>query len=364
MKQVYIILNLVFLTVAATAQDAETINNIPTTTETEPETEEKSPLEVSGMVDIYYQYAFNGQASGNTSFTPDHNSFSLGMAKVALAKEVGKVGFGVDLGFGPRADAANGYSGTSFAQLQQMFITYAPTDALTFTAGNFGTHVGYELIDPNANFHYSTSYMFSYGPFYHTGIKADYAVNDKLGLMVGLFDDTDNKFDVLDGKHFGAQVSYALDAGDVFVNYLSGTDGADSTSFSQVDLTAAFELSEKFTLGINSTVKAISSDIEGAEDSSWFGAAAYLGLAATDNLSLGLRGEYFSDTEGAIFGIPDLTIFATTLSANITIGDLTVIPEFRLDSASNDALFLDVTGDTPAATSSDASFILAAVYSF
>ena len=60
--------------------------------------------------------------------------------------------------------------------IKQLFITYSPVEKLTFTLGNFGTHVGYEVIDAPANVNYSTSYMFSNGPFYHTGLKADYAI--------------------------------------------------------------------------------------------------------------------------------------------------------------------------------------------
>ncbi len=357
MKQVFtFFLSILFV---ATAIAQETIDST-----------KNNPLEVSGSLDVYYQTNFNGIAPGLTSFTGDQNSFSLGMAKIALAKSAGKVGFGADIGFGPRANAANG---GNFPNLQQLFVTYSPVEALTFTAGNFGTHVGYELIDPAANFHYSTSYMFSYGPFFHTGFKVDYAVNDKLGLMVGLFDDTDSKFDVLDGKHLGAQVSYSLDAGDIYLNYLTGTDGVDTVTFNQVDLTAAFELSDKFTLGVNSTVKNIATDSkENIEDVSWFGGALYLGFAASDNFTIGLRGEYFNDGADAVFdksvlteAVDEVSVFATTLSANIKIGELTLIPEFRLDSASAD-IFEVSTDEGEAAEFSATSprFIFAAVYGF
>ena len=340
MKQVLTSLIVLLFTTAATAQEASTKKELP--------------FEVTGAVDAYYQYNFNGVAPGLTAFTPDHNSFSLGMAKVGISRE-GKVGFGVDVAFGPRADVANGYAGTTFGPIQQLYISYSPTDKLTFTAGNFGTHVGYELIDAKDNFHYSTSYMFSYGPFYHTGLKADYQVNDKLGLMVGIFNDTDNKFDVVDGKHFGAQISY----GDVFLNYLTGTDGADSTSFNQVDLTAAFDLSDKFSLGVNATSKMINDERE-TEDVSWYGAALYLGYQAKENVGLGLRAEYFSDADAAIFGTPDLSIVEVTLSANIVIDRLTLIPEFRIDSASSE-FFTDANGN---ATNASPRVVFAAVYAF
>jgi hypothetical protein len=45
--------------------------------------------------------------------------------------------------------------------------------------------IGYEVISPVANFHYSTSYLFTNGPFQNAGVKANYAISDKVGIMVG-----------------------------------------------------------------------------------------------------------------------------------------------------------------------------------
>ena len=57
--------------------------------------------------------------------------------------------------------------------------------------GNFNTFLGYEVISPAANFNYSTSYMFSYGPFSHTGLKADIALSDDVSLMLAVLNSTD-----------------------------------------------------------------------------------------------------------------------------------------------------------------------------
>lgn len=336
------------------------INTIVTAQEEAVKEEETSKLELSGFVDVYFQSNFNGIAPGLTSFTPNNNSFSLGMAKVGLSKELGKVSFGVDLGFGPRAEAGNGYSASSLASIQQLYVAYSPSDRITLTAGNFGTHIGYEVIDANANFHYSTSYMFSYGPFFHTGLKADFALSDNFGAMVGIFDDTDNKFDVVSGKHLGAQLSYSGEVGDVYLNYLGGTDGADSTNFNQVDLTASFGLSDKLSLGVNSTIKATTDSRDDAK-ANWFGAALYLGYEANKDLSLGIRAEYLSDADAYLFGTNDLSIIDLTASANIKIGELTIIPELRVDIASDDNFF--VKSDNTL-TKSSPTFIVAAVYSF
>ena len=99
-------------------------------------------------------------------------------------------------------------------------MTYSPNDAITFTLGNFGTHVGYEIIDAPGNLNNSTSYMFSNGPFYHTGLKMDLALSDNFGFMVGQYGDTDSKMDLVPGKHIGLQVSYSDDVTGIYLNYI------------------------------------------------------------------------------------------------------------------------------------------------
>ena len=54
--------------------------------------------------------------------------------------------------------------------------------------GKWATHVGYELADAYLNRNYSMDYMFSYGPFSHTGLKAD------IGLGVKRFYDGSIKY--------------------------------------------------------------------------------------------------------------------------------------------------------------------------
>ena len=217
--------------------DTEALTTEPTSEE--PAEEEEKPFSVSGFVDAYYQYHFQEQAFP-TSFTETHNSFTPGMANVVLSKE-GKFGFVADLAVGPRAEVANGYNGTTLAVIKQLYVSYGASDKLTFTLGNFGTHVGYEVIDAPANVNYSTSYMFSNGPFYHTGIKADVAVSENFGFMVGLFNDTDSKIDEVSGKHLGAQLSFSAGGLDAYLNYIGGKDDdsvSDNEIFGhQVDLT-------------------------------------------------------------------------------------------------------------------------------
>ncbi len=368
-------LGFLFYVTGAKAQDGLAVAEVKNSAEPAVETvaaepaaiDSTSPFSLTGAVDAYYLYSFN-KTPFPTSFTGKHNSFTLGMANLILKKE-GKVGFVADLAFGPRAEGANGYLTedggiTSLSLIKQLFVTFAPTDGLKFTLGNFSTFVGYELIDAPGNANYSVSYMFSNGPFYHTGLKADITLSDNFGLMVGLFNDTDTKVDVVKGKHIGAQLSYSGEKLSAFLNYLGGrhteSDQIHPEVFShQVDLTASLAVTEDFGLGLNTTTRQFKPS-EGTS-ASWFGTALYAKYAVSDGFLMALRGEYISDKDGVITGLTDGNLIAVTLSGNIKVGNLTIIPEFRIDQANEEGYFLDQDGKP---TKSNAGFLTAVVYSF
>jgi hypothetical protein len=330
------------------------------------DTSANTPLTIRGAVDAYYM---SGKAPLPTSFTGGaNNSFSLGMANLIFSKE-GKVGFCADLAFGPRAEGANGGFDaegniTTLTLIKQLYVTYSPFNALKLTLGNFSTYYGYELIDAPLNVNYSTSYLFSYGPFFHTGLKANVALSDKLGLMLGIFGDTDTKIDVVKGKHLGAQLSYASGNLAAYVNYLGGrfaeeTEDTPEIMSNQFDLTASFQATEKLGLGFNAAVRNLTAPDD--SDASWSGAALYAKYAFNDTFLFGLRAESINDKDGFLFGETDNNIFALTASGNITLGNLRLIPELRLDSAKATGTFTSYSDEALKATS---VFLLAAVYSF
>src|SRR5882762_7766889 len=155
---------------------------------------------ITGSVDMYYRFNFanpkDKSINNYTSFTNSQNSFELGMATVRLDHSFGKASATVDLGFGKRAQefsyndgATNGF--ISLANVKQAYLSYAVTDKFKLTMGKWATHIGYELVDAPLNRNYSMSYMFSWGPFFHTGLKADISLTKKTALMVGVANPTD-----------------------------------------------------------------------------------------------------------------------------------------------------------------------------
>ena len=221
------------------------------------ETKKEPFLTISGSADAYYKLDFaNTKANGFTSFTQTHNTFALGMASVKFEHKGRKVSAVADLGFGQRAkDFAYTDEGITQA-IKQLYISYAPAYWVKFTVGTWATHVGYELLDPQLNRNYSMSYMFTNGPFSHTGAKAEFT-KGKHGLMIGVSNATDYRVipdTQINRKFFIAQYSFKpSDAISIYLNYVSG-QSPDTSKTNQVDAVVTAKIGKKFNIGYNGTI--------------------------------------------------------------------------------------------------------------
>ncbi|MBP2833482.1 porin [Aquimarina sp. U1-2] len=333
---------------------------------------------ISGSVDGYYRYNIgapnDNTVAPGTSFA-NESGFALGMVNTILGFESEKVGFVADLVFGQRGEDAVFNSDDSAQIVNQLYVYWNVSENIKFTFGNFNTFLGYEVISPVGNFNYSTSYMFSYGPFSHTGLKADFTLNDKWTAMLAVMNPTDftenNPFDTY---ILGAQLGYIDDSGSAFLNFRYGNEGEpeDVEPTFQVDLTTGWDVTADFYLGVNATY--LSTENEGDVDASGFyGLALYPQYKTSEQFTLGLRAEYFSQynfglvvTNGIDFFSPiafdeegDGEVIAVTLTGSYDIGNLIIKPELRIDSS--DDAFVDNDLEV---TSSLSSFVLGAIYKF
>jgi hypothetical protein len=351
---------------------------------------------LSGSVDTYVRTALgttNDYAGyGPSSSFADLKGFSLGMFNLIASYSGEKSGFVGDVVFGPRGQAAVFGTATGQAVINQMYGYYKLSDKVTLNMGQFNTFLGYEVISPTINVNYSTSYLFSYGPFSHTGLRADFDFGDGLVGKLSIMNPTDIvEFNPVNTYTLGAQIGKTGDFGGVWLNFLygdqDGTLDEDDTfldddgnfissagSLFQVDLTAGFNISESFYLGFNTSLQQTATgevftapgeiaDVDG-DASSFFGVAVYPKFTLSESFALGLRGEYFSvkNNHLNIFGLDegDGNVMEFTLSGNWKVGGLTIIPEIRLDKTSEDS-FTDKDGDP---TDQMISATLAAVYKF
>ena len=338
-----------------------------TTAKTTPPTVEVAGIKTTGSIDVYYRYNFANakDSAGNpitnnyTSFTNSQNSFELGMASIQASHSFGKASAFVDLGFGRRAEEfsyANADHSTLFA-VKQAYLSYAISDKFKLTMGKWATHIGYELVDAYLNRNYSMSYMFSYGPFSHTGLKADIGLGGKSALMVGVANTTDNVTTTSARKYALAQFSTATkdDKFKAYLNYQGSYGG--NYNLTQLDVVLTGAVSNQFSIGYNGTIQSVKPQYDGGD--SWWGSALYLNLDPTSTFGITLRGEYFNNKK-MIVTAPGTNLFEVTLSPNFKVGNLTIIPELRLDNA-KDEVFVKNNGG---ATKSTVTGILAATYHF
>lgn len=350
---------------AQTATDSAAVTTM--VTETPVDTlipEVKTFPTITGSLDVYYRYNFANPKSGATnnftSFTNSQNTFQLGMASIRADHSIGKVSATLDLGFGTRAEefSYGDVTHPTLFAIKQAYLSYAISDKFKLTMGKWATHVGYELVDAYLNRNYSMDYMFSYGPFSHTGIKADIGLGGKSTMMLGVANTTDIVAEAGSRKFLLGQFGTASsnDKIKAYLNYQGSYGG--SYNLTQFDLVLTGAVSDKFSIGYNGTVQSVKPD--GGSGDSWWGSAVYLNFDPSSTFGITVRGEYF-DNEKAVASLAPYTgIFDLTLSPNFKIGNLTIIPELRLDAA-KDEVFEKNDGATAKST---VSGILAATYHF
>lgn len=318
----------------------------------EEEDEKKGSFSFSGYIDSYYSGNFNkplsqnniGKSEAARVFDQRAGQIALGLAQTVMRYSNDKSEVVVDLAFGPNADLANYANLGTALSIKQAYFTYNFTDKLSATVGQFGTHIGYEVIDAPVNFNYSLSNLFGMGPFYHTGLKATYAFSDRASLMVGVvnavdgFGDNNRKKGIIGQFYFSPVENW-----NVYINAIN-TNEADADANGKVpggyyrlfDLATSYQLTEKFLLGLNAA--AGSQKTNPAPSQSWSGVAGYANLALTKNFGLGARYEYFENQSGVRalldYNGHGTSVNAFTLTGNLTLADGHVLikPEFRIDS--------------------------------
>jgi hypothetical protein len=117
-------------------------------------------------------------------------------------------------------------------------------------------------------------------------------------------------------------------------------------------------LSDKFNVAYDGSINTTK---VGTVNSSWSSNAVYLNFDPTKTFGLTIRGDYFSDRKLSPLLPGGKNIFATTLSGNFKVDNLTIIPELRLDNSDATTVFINGKGTGVKSTT---SFILAAVYKF
>lgn len=332
-------------------------------------------LEVGAFVDGYLSVNPAGPKpqGGVNRFHPynANNGFGVAWAGIDLALKPDPVGGAVNLRFGPSVpNLALGDFGVpgGIGNLQQAFVSWKPDGKdgkLTLILGKFDTIYGAEVAASQNNMNYTRGALYNLAqPFFHTGLRADWAVSDLVGLKFLAVNGWNNTIDNNQGKSFGTQLALTPSPAVTFaLGYLGGPEASDtqvvanpdgSTSVQHfpnanarwrhmVDVVADLKPTDSLRFLLNGTV--VTDDIEDAavpgtrKNVGWYGASAMARYAFTDVYAASVRGEYIHDNNNQILLLAP-TEFATsnTQSVDLITGTLTLeaAPSkyllFRLDS--------------------------------
>lgn len=323
-------------------------------------------VEVSGIVDGYYSYNNNkvDMFTQGRAFDVRHNAFSLQLAKLTLNKANSKddpLGFRIDLGLGETVDRIISVSDSSRNDatkhvLQAYASVVAPIgNGLTIDFGKFYTPVGAEVIETKDNYNYSRGWLFAFGPYYHVGMRAKYAFNDKVALSGFLLNGWDNAFENNVGENAGKTVGFQLGLTPskkfaLTQTYLAGPEAplANVPDISLrdnwrhvADTVATVYVTDKFTL-LGNFVYGSDGDNLGNRGK-WTGGAAYFKYAFNSKLAFSPRFEVFNDKDGLRTGVAQ-TVKDITLTQEVKlVNNLLTRFEYRRDF-SNQRFFTNSDG--------------------
>jgi hypothetical protein len=304
-------------------------------------------------IETFYQYNWNRVPDRSLllrAYDTRANTFGVQQAAFVIDAapdvEAGRrFGGRVDLQFGMATDTVQGNPANeprpeAYRHLWQVYGTYVfpvgPT-GLQVDAGKYASMLGYETSYAKDNQAFSRAYLFTFLPFYHSGVRLTLPVTDRVSLLYMLSNGIQQTEDFNDFKsnHFAAVLKPTHRVTWV-VNYYFGQEQPDGGEpggpdgyFRVFDTNVAFAATPRLALALD--LNHVTSELTVDEPStSLQGLAAYARYQLTDAAGLGVRYERLDD-EG-LFGGIDQVLHEATLTAEYKFVDgFLARAEFRRD---------------------------------
>ena len=332
---------------------------------------------ISGYVDTQYGYNFNKPITGFTNLrsydSQDNNIANTAHLSLTGALD-GGASYVIDLDAGH--DVATSVGGTSSAvALQEAYLTWvSEATKIGIKAGKFVTYEGIEVIETNANPTISRGYLFGLAePFTHVGGVVTYTAG-KLDFAAGVVNGWDQANDNNKGKTLVGKVG--LNLGDTAMVTLSGYHGPEQSAVissttslpidqrnganrDSIDLTLMTKLIPKVDLWLQGNIgtekQAIDTNGDGTLDrASWSGFAVEPLVHVSDKFTVGARGEYFYDKNGARTGVANNAVSNFTITPGYMLTkNVQVRAEYRYDK-SNKKIWVNDSGSAKDNTSTTA----------
>lgn len=160
---------------------------------------------------------------------------------------------------------------------------------------------------------YLLSNLFNNEPFYHVGLKAQYAFSNKVHLMAGIINNADNLDDNNRAKEVIAQLFvFSMSGWNVYLNgIISNEVNADAkgktpnATYSIFNLTTNYQIMPKFLVVSSAVANPLSANYQAltfnpkfvTSSDKWGGIAVYSNYALSDVFSFGARYKIFNDQD-------------------------------------------------------------------
>lgn len=236
----------------------------------------------------------------------------------------------------------NGDGGYYNIAMPQLYMeVYAPLgNGVTAKLGHFYTTIGYEVVTSPDNFFYSHAYTMLYAePFTHTGALLSYDVDDNWSINGGAVMGWDNMTSNAGAWSFLGGTSWTSNdqATSVTVQLISGdTSDTEASNRTMYSIVASHDFTDKFHYVLQHDFGTqIQADSVGQLGGNWFGINQYFVYDIIDEVSVGLRAEWFNDKGGAQrVNAVGANYLAASFGVNYTpLPWLKLRPEVRLDWA-------------------------------
>lgn len=346
-------------------------------------------IDVGAFVDAYYSQNWRGARpdAGANLYQPYTANSGFGLAWIGLdaSVEPDPVGATLQLRFGPAVpNLALGDAAIpgGIGQVQNGFVSWKPSGKagrLTLIVGKFDTVYGAEVAQSHLNMNYTRGYLYNLAqPFFHTGARADFQVNDAIALKVLAVNGWNNTIDNNRGKSVGAQAAVTPKDGlTLSFGYMVGPEepdtiaapasasggpgagtvvnlGANSRLRHLFDIVGDMKVTSRLRLVANAdyvTQTVADSGTQAYRQVSWSGAALLARYAFTDIWAAAVRGEVVFDRDGQISApnVAPLSLYTGTFTVEAAPHKMLLIRlDNRVDAGDRDVFKQGASGTASA----------------
>ena len=188
-------------------------------------------IKIGGYVSTYFAW-YDDETKSNEfvqfpTLAPRNKQFALNMALLSMEYNSKNTRGNIGLHFG---DVSQSIWPENFKFVQEANAGIKIFKKFWLDAGFFKTHIGLESFQPRENITSSMSILSYHEPYFFSGAKLTYLVNDKLTLQANVFNGYSDYSDQNDNKVFGFSTVYTMNDNFTLTYNLLSSDESPTTA--------------------------------------------------------------------------------------------------------------------------------------